>query len=72
MEESFPFKRKFHVIFCRNVMIYFDHDAKNRLVEQFYDATEPGGYLIVSHSEALNRSECKYRYVMPSIFRKEG
>lgn len=70
--ETFPFKKKFHVIFCRNVMMYFDQDAKRALAEKFYDATAPGGYLIVGLSETLNRAECRYSYVMPSIFRKEG
>lgn len=70
MEDSFPFRRKFHVIFCRNVMIYFDQETKNRLVNRFYDITVPGGYLFVGHSEALQRDETMYRYVMPAVYRK--
>lgn len=69
--ESFPFKKKFHVIFCRNVMIYFDHKTKNELVKKFYDFTEKGGYLFIGQSEALNRQEIKYKYVMPAVYRKE-
>jgi chemotaxis protein methyltransferase CheR len=70
MEETFPFQKKFHVIFCRNVMIYFDKKAKAQLVQKFYDAAEPGGYLFVGHSESIGREETDWRYVMPSIFRK--
>jgi chemotaxis protein methyltransferase CheR len=71
MEDTFPFKKKFHVIFCRNVMIYFDNVTKMDLVNKFYDLTEPGGYLFVGHSESLIREATKYKYVMPAVYRKE-
>mgnify|MGYP000848147820 FL=1 len=71
MEEIFPFKRKFHVIFCRNVMIYFDNHTKNKLVNKFYDFTECGGYLFIGHSESINRDETAYKYIMPAVYRKE-
>jgi chemotaxis protein methyltransferase CheR len=71
MEEVFPFKRKFHVIFCRNVMIYFDAPTKNKLVEKFYNHLEYGGYLFIGHSESLDREKTKFKYVMPALFRKE-
>lgn len=71
MDEVFPFKRKFNVIFCRNVMIYFDSPTKHKLVNKFYDLMEPGGYLFIGHSESLNRDETKYRYLMPALYRKE-
>ena len=63
------FKRKFDVIFCRNVMIYFDQATKKALAERFYEATEPGGYLIISMSENLDPGT-KYRRVGASIFQK--
>lgn len=68
--DEFPFKRKFHAIFCRNVMIYFDKETKDRLVRKFYNMTEPGGYLFVGLSESINREEIPYNYVMPSVYRK--
>lgn len=71
MEEVLPFKKKFHVIFCRNVMIYFDAPTKNALVERFYDMTEPGGYLFIGHSESLSREDTRYKYILPAIYRKE-
>lgn len=70
MEPVFPFKKKFHVIFCRNVMIYFDNETKSNLVQKYYDATEEGGYLIVGQSESIDRSKSRYMYVSPSIYRK--
>lgn len=71
MDEKFPFKRKFHVIFCRNVMIYFDAQTKHELVNKFYESMEYGGFLFIGHSESLNREKTKYKYVMPAVYRKE-
>lgn len=68
--DEFPFKRKFHVIYCRNVMIYFDQETKDRLIRKFYDMTEVGGYLFIGLSESLNRTQNPYQYVMPSVYRK--
>lgn len=67
---KFQFKRKFHIIFCRNVMIYFDKKTRDRLVEHFYDITEPGGYLFIGHTESLDREVTRYRFVAPAIYRK--
>lgn len=71
MNSVFPFKRKMHVVFCRNVMIYFDNDTKETLAERLYDVTEPGGFLFIGHSESLNRDRTRYKYVMPAVYRKE-
>jgi len=70
MNEVFPFKKKFHIIFCRNVMIYFDAEVKRTLINRFYDYTEPGGYLFIGHSESVNRQETKYDFVGPAIYRR--
>jgi chemotaxis protein methyltransferase CheR len=71
MNTTFPFKRNFHVIFCRNVMIYFDIKTKRELVARFYNSTEPGGYLFIGHSESLNFDDTGYKYIMPAVYRKE-
>ncbi len=63
------FRRKFDVIFCRNVMIYFDQPTKDALVSRFYDATVPGGYLLISKSENLS-ANTPYRRLAPSTFQK--
>lgn len=70
MDNTFPFKRKFHVIFCRNVMIYFDQQTKLELVNKFYNLTEIGGYLFIGNSESLNKDNTKYKYIMPGVYRK--
>lgn len=66
----FPFKKKFHVVFLRTVMIYFEDDTKYRLLQKIYDFMEPGGYLFIGTTEGLNRSKTKFQYVEPSIYRK--
>ena len=71
MDPTFPFRKKFHVIYCRNVMIYFDLETKRELINKFYDLTDYGGYLFIGHSESIEREETKYKYVMPSVYRKE-
>lgn len=71
INQNFSFKKKFHVIFCRNVMIYFNNETKHELVSRFYDATEKGGYLFIGHAESLNRDMTKYQFVKPAVYRKE-
>lgn len=68
--EPIQFKLKFDVIFCRNVMIYFDQPTKEALVKRFYDATVQGGYLFIGHSESLPKSNTPYQYLMPAAYRK--
>jgi len=70
MTEVFPFKKKFHVIFCRNVMIYFEPKTKMELIKKFYDMTEIGGYLFLGHSESVNKNDTNYKYIMPAVYRK--
>ncbi|WP_122643889.1 CheR family methyltransferase [Luxibacter massiliensis] len=65
------FRLKFDVIFCRNVMIYFDQPTKDALVNRFYQATNPGGYLLIGHSEGLNKETTPYKYLKPATYRKE-
>lgn len=70
MERYFPFKKKFHVIFCRNVMIYFDYRTKVELLKKFYDVLDQGGYLFIGHSESLSGLNSDFKYVKPAVYRK--
>ena len=63
------FKLKFDVIFCRNVMIYFDQPTKDALIQRFYDASNPGGYLLIGHSENISK-DSPYRILRPATFQK--
>jgi chemotaxis protein methyltransferase CheR len=70
MNTSFPFKQPFQMIFCRNVMIYFDQPTREALVGRYHQATEPGGYLFIGHSETLGRSQTRYQYLQPALYQK--
>ncbi len=69
--DPFPFKRKMHTIFLRNVMIYFDEKTKRDLLQKVYNYMEPGGYLFIGTTETLDRSSVPLEIIKPSIFRKK-
>jgi len=71
MNERFPFKKPFHVIFCRNVMIYFDQSTRDALIKRFYESMVPGGYLFIGHSETLGRKQAFFEYVKPAVYRRK-
>ena len=66
----FPFKRKMHIVFLRNVMIYFDKETKRELIRKVYDVMEPGGFLFVGRTETIDRGSVPFQLIQPSIFRK--
>ena len=70
--EPFPFRKKLHTIFLRNVMIYFDEKTKAELLRKVYDILEPGGYLFIGMTETLDRNTVPFQIIQPSIFRKQG
>jgi chemotaxis protein methyltransferase CheR len=60
---------RYHLIFCRNVMIYFDQPTAQLLVEKLCQQLHDGGYLIVGHAETLSRKPPGLQQIKPSIFR---
>lgn len=70
MNESYPFKGRFDVVFCRNVMIYFDVPTRLGLVARLHRYVKDGGWFFVGHSEALPRDNCPFGYVRPATYRK--
>jgi chemotaxis protein methyltransferase CheR len=70
MNTTFPFKKPFDAIFCRNVMIYFDRQTRDALVDRFHSHTVPGGYLFIGHSETLGHESSQYDYVLPAGYRR--
>jgi chemotaxis protein methyltransferase CheR len=65
-----PFREELDIIFCRNVMIYFEKETQVKLVNKFYDCLRPGGYLFIGHSESLCNHRHQFSYVKPTIYRK--
>ena len=68
--DNWPIKGPFDIIFCRNVMIYFDKPTRERLVLRMYDILRPGGILAVGSAETLSGLETKFRTVQPSVYVK--
>ena len=65
-------KPKFDVIFCRNVLIYFNRDTKKKVVQRLTTQIEPGGYLITGHSESLHGMNKNMKSIRPSVYRMPG
>lgn len=68
--DPWPFSGLFDVIFCRNVMIYFDVQTKERLIERFVSQLHPGGYLCIGHSESLHGAHVNLSLIGRTIYRK--
>jgi chemotaxis protein methyltransferase CheR len=70
--ESYSWPHPFPIIFCRNVMIYFDRPTQERVIAGLTRNLEPGGYLFVGHAESLTRVSHSLEYVRPAVYRKPG
>lgn len=73
LNRDWPFKGQFDVIFCRNVVIYFDDETRNALWKRLAERLVPGGFLYVGHSERVDCiRECHLEAVAPTIYMKKG
>jgi chemotaxis protein methyltransferase CheR len=63
---------QFHVIVCRNVMIYFDRPTQEDLVRRFAGCLSPGGWLLIGHSESLSGLRSGLKYIQPATYRSPG
>ena len=70
MNNFSKFKKRFHIIFCRNVMIYFDVPTKAALAKRFHDVLEVGGYLFIGLSETLSGISGDFQQIAPAIYRR--
>jgi chemotaxis protein methyltransferase CheR len=66
----FPMRGPMDVVFCRNVMIYFDNQVRCRLLEEIYRLLKPGGYLMVGHAESLTGLVSNFKAEKPSVYVK--
>jgi chemotaxis protein methyltransferase CheR len=67
----FLMKGPLDIVFCRNVMIYFDKEVRSRLISEIFRLLKPGGYLLVGHAESLTGLETGFKPVMPSVYVKK-
>ncbi|XGC80489.1 protein-glutamate O-methyltransferase CheR [Bdellovibrio bacteriovorus] len=70
MNPKFEFQHKFHVIFCRNVLIYFDEATTKRVIENLTSCLAPGGYLILGHSESGNVKHPQLKPMSRAVYQK--
>ena len=71
LQSAYPVARDQHVIFCRNVMIYFDQPTQEELIGKLTRQLAPGGYLVVGHSESLLGVKHALKQLKPGIYRRE-
>lgn len=68
--EEWPFDEQMDIIFCRNVMIYFDKETQNKLLGRMTNLLKPGGVLCIGHSEAPVRSMTEYKILGRTMYKK--
>lgn len=69
--QDWPIKDKFHIIFCRNVVIYFDRPTKMRLLDRYANQLVDNGYLILGHSESLNGLTERFDTIGKTVYQKK-
>lgn len=72
MDTSWPMRGPFDVIFCRNVVIYFDKPTQKILFDRFADLLAPDGYLYVGHSESLHGTSTRFKLIGRTIYQRLG
>ena len=70
MDRDFGIRVLMEIVFCRNVIIYFDRQTQIELFEKFYNQLVPGGYLFIGHSESLHGISDRFDSVATTIYRK--
>lgn len=69
-DQDYPFQNKFHLVLCRNVLIYFDRPMIQHVIANLTKALQPGGYLFIGHTENLNEIDHQLERVKPAIYRR--
>ncbi len=72
MDSEFPFRSSVNIIFCRNVMIYFDAELRKNLVDRFFRLLEPDGFLCLGASESLIGVDNRFALLSHATYQKQG
>jgi len=68
--QEWPMRNKFHIIFCRNVVIYFDKPTKIKLLNRYADQLVDGGYMILGHSESIQGMSDRFETIGKTVYKK--
>jgi chemotaxis protein methyltransferase CheR len=68
--KDWPMKNRFHIIFCRNVVIYFDKPTKIKLLNRYADQLVDGGYMILGHSESIQGMSDRFETIGKTVYKK--
>lgn len=71
MDNQYDVHDTFDVIFCRNVLIYFDRATQEKVISKLSQHLRPGGYFFIGHSESLSGMDLPLKHIKPTIFIKE-
>ncbi len=69
-QDTYPLATDQDIIFCRNVMIYFDEVSRQMLIDRLFNQLAPGGHLFVGHAESLLGLEHRFRQVRPAVYER--
>lgn len=72
MDDLYPVTKKYHIVFCRNVFIYFDRETQHKVLARIYSHIIPGGFLFMGHSENIGRSDLPLVSIASAVYRKEN
>ncbi len=67
---SWPIKNKFDVVFCRNVLIYFNRETQATLFERYASVLKVGGYMMIGHSESVPKSCGRFKSIGKTIYQR--
>ena len=70
MDANYTVGDPMHIVFCRNVLIYFDKPTQQRVLSRLVDCLVPGGYLFIGHSETVSGFDLPIRQVANTVFQK--
>ncbi len=70
MNTNYDTKRKYQIVFCRNVFIYFDRENQRKVLSRLYERMTPGGYLFMGHSENISGTDLDLRSVASAVYQK--
>ncbi len=68
MDDSYPVNEQFDIIFCRNVLIYFDRDTQEKVINKLCRHLRQGGYFFLGHSESITNIEVPLKHIKPTVY----